>query len=76
MGEATKRLPQAIRDQNVDIPWREMAGIRDRLIHDYENVNVVIVWKAVTTELPLLMPKLDAILAELSAGRTGQDTLD
>lgn len=40
MGEAAKHVPQAVRAQNPDIPWRRIAGLRDVLIHDYSGVNV------------------------------------
>lgn len=61
IGEATKRLSQRIRDEHTDIPWRQMAGSRDRLIHDYFGVNIDIVWQIAEIELPRLLPKLGRI---------------
>jgi uncharacterized protein with HEPN domain len=54
IGEATKLLTPELRAQHAHIPWRAMAGMRDRLIHDYFGVNLDVVWEVVTAELPTL----------------------
>jgi len=52
IGEATKRVSSELKTKNPHIPWREMAGMRDVLIHDYLGVDLAIVWNVVHRELP------------------------
>lgn len=54
IGEATKQVTRATREAHRDVPWREMAGLRDVLIHDYFGVDIGIVWNVVARELPTL----------------------
>ena len=54
IGEATKRISADFRDNHPDIPWLEMAGMRDVLIHDYIDVNFEIVWKTATENIPVV----------------------
>ncbi|MBI1741763.1 DUF86 domain-containing protein [Candidatus Acetothermia bacterium] len=58
IGEATKNLSEELRAKHPDIPWKSMAGVRDRLIHHYFGVNLDIVWQVVTSELPKVAPQL------------------
>jgi uncharacterized protein with HEPN domain len=62
IGEATKNLSGRMRDRYPDVPWRGMAGIRDKLIHDYFGVNLDIVWDIVALEVPLLASRVEEIL--------------
>lgn len=62
MGEATKRLSQELRSDNSDIPWRQMAGFRDMLIHDYSKIDVGEVWAVIDQDLPMIKPRLVELL--------------
>ncbi|MEX2138434.1 MAG: DUF86 domain-containing protein [Pirellulales bacterium] len=74
IGEAAKRIPMDIRTQHVNVPWRSMAGIRDKLIHDYVSVNLDIVWKTVQEDLPSLIPLIEQVLDE--CGRNSSEKTD
>jgi len=62
IGEATKRLSVDIREQYPEIPWKDMAGMRDRIIHGYDNVDLQIVWDTVKKEIPRIKPLIQDIL--------------
>lgn len=67
IGEATKRLPEAVRDQYTDIPWKGMAGMRDRIIHGYDDVDLAIVWNVVQNDIPRIKPLLQKIYSDYAS---------
>jgi uncharacterized protein with HEPN domain len=65
MGEATKRLSQELRVKYGQIPWQDIAGMRDKLIYDYFGVDIGQVWLTATEDLPWLKVELEKILVVL-----------
>ena len=66
IGEATKNVPEEVRKKFPNIPWKEMAGFRDKLIHFYFGIKYELVWNTIKIELPRLRPELEKVLDFLS----------
>ena len=62
IGEATKRVSKDFRNNYPDIPWADMAGMRDVLIHDYIDVDLEIVWKTASESIPILKTLLEKLV--------------
>ena len=65
IGEATKNVPEEIRQNYPQVPWRQMAGMRDRLIHAYFRVDYLLVWETAKNQIPPLQPVIAQILKDL-----------
>ena len=61
LGEAAKRLSPAFRDEHPEVPWRQIAGLRDVLVHRYDAVDLDLLWRAVSEELPALLAPLERL---------------
>jgi len=67
MGEAARKIPKSMRIHYPNIPWQDMAGMRDKLIHDYFGVDLQVVWKTLQVDLP----PLKRIIEEVIQAETG-----
>jgi uncharacterized protein with HEPN domain len=66
LGEASKNIPTALRRKYPYIPWKEMAGMRDRLIHAYFGVDPQKVWLVLKEDLPRIKPEIERVLKDYS----------
>ena len=62
IGEATKRLSRSFRTKHTQVPWKDIAGMRDKLVHDYMGVNIDAVWNTVEKDIPQLKKEIEKLM--------------
>ncbi len=62
IGEAAKKIPETLKKKYDHIPWKRMAGMRDKLIHEYFGVDIEILWEVIKDEIPTLKPAIKLML--------------
>lgn len=61
IGELANKIDKEFEDNNPSIPWRVMYGLRNKIVHDYEGVNLVLIWEIIKTDLPELKSQLEEL---------------
>lgn len=65
IGEAAKKILQSVRKRYNSIPWKLIAGMRDKLVHEYFGVDVKVVWQTVSEDIPTIKPIVKQILSDV-----------
>ncbi|MGB3298845.1 MAG: HepT-like ribonuclease domain-containing protein, partial [Phormidesmis sp.] len=66
IGEATKRLSPEFREQNPELPWSDMAGVRDILAHQYDRLDFNLMWNVIKISVPNMLEKIAPLLPKTS----------
>ena len=74
VGEAAKKVPLPLRRRFASIPWKNLAGMRDKLIHDYVGVSVEVVWRTVREDIPSVRPALADMLREIRSEESSDES--
>lgn len=65
IGEAVKKIPENVRKIYPEIPWSKIAGMRDKLVHEYFGINIKVVWRTIKEDIPSIKPTMKEMLEKL-----------
>jgi len=66
VGEASSRISSGLREANPQVPWVDIIAMRNRIVHAYYDIDIDVVWKTVTEDLPVLLPEIQSIVRDLT----------
>jgi len=66
IGEATKHIPKSIKDKSVSIPWKQITGMRNKVIHEYFGVDTNTLWITVTQDVPSIKPAIESLIKQIT----------
>ena len=66
IGEAAKHIPSYYREKWTQVPWKDIAGIRDIIVHEYFGITLTMIWKTTVEDIPVLKQQIEDILSQLS----------
>ena len=64
IGEASNSVSEELQEQHSELPWFQMRGIRNKIVHDYRGINLQVIWDTVKNDLPMLKKQVQGILGE------------
>lgn len=65
IGEATKNVSENLKNKHPEIPWRKISGMRDKIVHEYFDIDLEVIWKTVQNDLPIFKKQIEDLLKEL-----------
>ena len=61
LGEVSNKIDEEYEEEHPEIPWRQIYGLRNRIIHDYEGINLNLIWEIINDDLPVLLNSLEEL---------------